>query len=424
MPRIYSIEYKKKGRLKVKNIKLLLIISIIVVTPLLFTLFSSKSYTNEKDYLSKNNKPINLEDTNDFSGLESLKDDLQDKKIIFTGEDHTLTKDDLFKIKMIKYLQKEIDLKYYLDEGGYANTYFFNKYLKTGDENILKQAFNQVEGTAMHNIDDYNFYKSLYEFNQTLPEDKRIEIVGIDIEHGGLSSYEFIMDIMKNNSLKTKPLDKLLTGLKKYHQREINPINLRTLNQNLIDDVKKNEKVYKDIFGKNLEDFKYLLNNIEAMCVSYSSEEKDWNNVRDKYIYDNFKYIDSKLDNAKYFGQWGGAHVYQDTIYESYYDLNYDFIASLLNKDDQYKGKILSIQYGYYSKSNMEINSKVDKNLFNDYINSGKYTLFKLNGKNSPFSNDFVYPLHFKPKPQENQVTTDLFEYLMLINDVEQSKPL
>jgi hypothetical protein len=407
-----------------KNIKLILIIAIILIIPLWFTLSTSKTYTNEKDYLSKNSKPINLEDINDFSGLELLKDDIQDKKIIFTGEDHTLNKDNLFKMKLIKYLQKEIDLKYYLDEGGYANTYFFNKYLETGDENILEQAFNQVKGTAMHNIDDYNFFKSLYEFNQTLPEDKRIEIVGIDIEHGGLSSYDFIMDIMKNKSLKTKPLDTLLNGLKSYHKREIDHINLRTLNQNLVDDVNKNEKVYKDIFKENLKDFKYLLNNIEAMCVSYSSEEKDWNNVRDKYIYDNFKYIDSKLDNAKYFGQWGGAHVYQDTIYEEYYDLDYDFIASLLNKDDQYKGKILSIQYGYSPNPIMEINSKVDKKLFGDYINSGKDTLFKLNGTDSPFSTDFVYPLHHKPKPQKNQVTTDLFEYLMLINDVKQSKPL
>lgn len=189
--------------------------AVILLSPLLFPLFKSNSYSNEKDYLNKNNKPINLKDINDFSGLEILKDDLKNKKIIFTGEDHTLDKDNLFKIKMIKYLQNEIDLKYYLDESGYANAYFFNKYLNSGDEKILKQAFNQVKGTALYNTDDYNFYKSLYEFNQTLPEDKRIEIVGIDIEHGGLSSYEYLMDIMKNKDLKTEPLDTLLTNLKK-----------------------------------------------------------------------------------------------------------------------------------------------------------------------------------------------------------------
>ncbi|MFR3558768.1 MAG: hypothetical protein ACLTUN_09515 [Paraclostridium sordellii] len=407
-----------------KNIKLILIVAVIILSPLLFPLFKSNSYSNEKDYLSKNNKPINLKNINDFSGLEILKDDLKNKKIIFTGEDHTLDKDNLFKIKMIKYLQKKIDLKYYLDESGYANAYFFNKYLNSGDEKILKQAFNQVKGTAMYNTDDYNFYKSLYEFNQTLSEDKRIEIIGIDIEHGGLSSCEYLIDIMKNKDLKTEPLDALLTNLKKYSKREIDAIQLRDINQNLIDDAKKNENEYKDIFGENIEDFKYLLNNLEAMCVSYSSEEKDWNNVRDKYIYDNFKYIDSKLKDAKYFGQWGGAHVYQDTFHEDYYDLDYEYIASLLNKDPDYTGKIISIQYGYSSKVYMDLYSKIDKNLFNDYINSGKDVLFKLNGKNSPFSKDFIYPLYYKPTHKNNQVTTDLFQYIMLINDVNKSNSL
>ena len=72
----------------------------------------------------------------------------------------------------------------------------------------------------------------------------------------------------------------------------------------------------------------------------------------------------------------------------------------------------------------MDLYSKIDKNLFNDYINSGKDVLFKLDGKNSPFAKDFIYPLHYKPAHENNQVTTDLFQYIMLINNVNKSNSL
>ena len=32
---------------------------------------------------------------------------------------------------------------------------------------MLKKIFYNVEGTAGHNTDDYNFFKDLYEFNKT-----------------------------------------------------------------------------------------------------------------------------------------------------------------------------------------------------------------------------------------------------------------
>ncbi|MGL5506266.1 MAG: hypothetical protein ACRDB0_00010 [Paraclostridium sp.] len=413
-------------------IKISIIVTIVLVLPIMFILTTSKIendelYKVEKEYLKENSLNITLKDTNDFSGLEILKDDLKDKKIIFTGEDHTLDKDNLVKVKMIKYLKKEININYILSEIGYSDAYFLNKYLESGDETILNQFFNHVKGTAMYNVDDYNTYKELYEFNQTLKEEDRIKVVGVDIEHGGSSSYDYINEIIINKDIKSDNIKNLLDTLERYDNRELKEEALKSVVEAIQNDVIKNEDLYLNIFGLNIENFKYILNNLKAMCISYSSEEKDWNNVRDKFIYENFKSIDSKLVDAKYFGQWGSFHIYKDTINEDYYNIDTEFIASHLNKDEDYKDKIISIQYGYYGTGANKTNyyTHINKKLFSDYIDtSSDAIIFKLNGNNSPFNKSDIYPFEDSILNNTKKVTTDYIDYTIMIKEAKKSKLL
>ncbi|QYE99785.1 hypothetical protein [Paraclostridium sordellii] len=118
-----------------------LVSSTLVVLMIITTGCISTKPLDVEAYLKKNNSAINLQDINEFEGLDLIKDDLKNKKIIFTGEYHAFQKDDLFRMKLIKYLQEEIGLNYYLAEMGYSNAYFFNKYLESGDEEILRKVF-------------------------------------------------------------------------------------------------------------------------------------------------------------------------------------------------------------------------------------------------------------------------------------------
>lgn len=58
---------------------------------------------SEDEYLSKNYKPINLNSSEDFSGLEILEKNLINKEIILTGENHGINLDNKLQIKLVKY---------------------------------------------------------------------------------------------------------------------------------------------------------------------------------------------------------------------------------------------------------------------------------------------------------------------------------
>lgn len=98
----------------------------------------------------------------------------------------------------------------------------------------------------------------------------------------------------------------------------------------------------------------------------------------------------------------------------------------MLNKDEKYKGKVLSIDYGYYNKgrdNDARNSSYINLDLFKDYVDTeDDAILFKLDAKNSPFneryinmfSNDYT---DFKEKPM-----TNYFQYMLLIKNSKESK--
>lgn len=404
---------------------LILIISTIV----LITFSLNKTYKDEQDYLSKNHSIINLEDSDNFSGLDILKKDLKGKKIVLTGENHYLDKNHLIDIKMLKYLQKQIGVNYYLGEEGYSISYFVNKYLETGDESYLNKVFKNFEGTRANNIGYYEKYRQIYEFNKTLPENERIKIIGVDIEPGANMSYDYIMEVMKDKSLITNDLEQLLYELQELTYRDKEELTrTRNIAQKVLRDAENNESVYKNIFKEGLYGFKHVVKNISNMCEAYLGGRNNWNNIRDTFIYENFKSLDSRLEDPIYFGQWGGSHIYQDIFYSEINSVDEEYVAYKINKDEKYKGKILSINYGYYNKGRDNDSHNglyADNNLFKDYLDTeDDMILFKLNSKNSPFKeqdiklylNDYQ---DFKGKP-----ITNFFEYVLLIKNSAQSKQM
>lgn len=267
-----------------KKSRIAIILITIFIIGIVF-LISNNTYKNEQDYLSKNNAVINLEEVDDFSGLEILNKDLNGKKIILTGEAHHLNKNKLIEMKLLKYLKKEVGVSHYLAEASYSSAHFLNKYLESGDENILKNYFEKFEGTIAYNEDFYNSYKDLYEYNQTLPENDRIKLVGIDIEPRANVSHEYIMDVVKDNSILTEPLKKLLYELKNLVYRDEEGYRKTIIACDEAEkDIAINEAKYKEIFKEDFEGFKHVLKNIRYMSDCYLKDRADWNNTRDKYI--------------------------------------------------------------------------------------------------------------------------------------------
>jgi len=405
-----------------KNIKIMGIVAILFIV--IGTIYINKPY-DEKEYLSKNHASINLE-YDDFTGLDILSKDLKGKKIILTGEKHGLDKNYKMKFKMLKHLQKEIGVNYLLSEMGYPDAYFLNKYLDSGDEKILMDYFSNYSAQKSANEDYYKLYKNIYEFNQTLPENKRIKIVGVDINT--FITDKYILDILKDKNIMTDKLDILLDELEDFNYYA--PVlykNLMNIVNDLLKDVESNKNTYIKMFGDDFEGFEYAIRSLGKLCQSFIVDAKDRYNLRDKFIYENFKELDAKLDNPVYFGQFGGAHIYQDIIFSNFISEDIKYFGAWLNNDEKYKGKVLSIQYGYYSTQLSLHNNDyaIEENLFEDFLDTEpNEIIFKLNNIKSPYAKTAIYPFDNASFDYKNTPTTNYYEYFILLKDAKYSKAL
>ena len=109
-----------------------------------------------------------------------------------TGENHGVKANVKLRMKFLEYFKQKTDFKYYLCELPFSVAYFLNMYLKTGNENLLKMVYRPLKGTDAWNKDDYEHWMEVYEFNESISEDRKITIVGVDIEHQPKNSLIFM----------------------------------------------------------------------------------------------------------------------------------------------------------------------------------------------------------------------------------------
>lgn len=192
--------------------------------------------------------------------------------------------------------------------------------------------------------------------------------------------------------------------------------------------IEKNKDIYKEYLGQDFQGFNLVNSNIIYAFDAHNA--KDFNIARDNFMYNNFVEIYNTLPKGKFYGQWGLNHIFQSE------QSGVKWIgASMNDTNSELNGKILSIAYAY---DNCKYMSKIKNNKYseeyfntrsnssylnmNDYTDKGNCTIFKLNGENSPYAKELVWPLATK-RPTE-KATTDYFQYYIVIKNSEATKPL
>ncbi|CCQ92807.1 hypothetical protein CULT_110045 [[Clostridium] ultunense Esp] len=370
-------------------------------------------------YLKNNYSRISNGENGDKLGLSIIEGDLRNKEIFLTGENHGVKANAELRMKFLKYIKEKTDFRYYLCEIPYSMAYFLNLYLEIGNEDILKEVYISLKGTDAWNKDDYEHWKEVYEFNKGLPKEKRITIVGIDIEHQPENAFKF-MDYCISSQYIFKEMEEIANYINLINKRNVNISSHELIRfcEKLVDELVSKEDLYKTLLGENFYGFKHVNRNLLNMLEVYSSN--NFNGVRDKKMYLNFLELDKRLPKGKYFGQIGLSHVFQ----KSFPHVTW-FGAALNSQKSKFKGKILSIAYAYHNcrylypttrKNYISSINTLDTTLkaFNYFVND-KYIILKLNGENSPFSQALLWPVVHK-FPGEG-VTTDYFQYLIIINN-------
>lgn len=372
------------------------------------------------DYLSSNHSIINVE--NDFlNDLSLLDEDAENHKIFLVGENHGVKANRYLRMKFLKYFKVKTNFKYYLCELPYSMTCFLNKYIETGDEIILKDIYEALKGTDAWNLDEYNHWKDLYEYNKSFSNKDKIIAIGIDIEHQPKNAFKFFEYTLKNKDI--SKLMKNYMDLIGDKDNDISDIELGNFHSNMKEDLNKNEKLYRELLKDDFFNLKLINDNLLSKIEVYTSN--NFNGVRDKKMQENFLDIYTNLPKDKFYGQMGLSHIFQKPFpYENWF-------GAILNREgSNFQGKIISIAYAYkgckylYPTTRKNYVSSIDT--LDDsieefkYFIDGKYTLFKLNKKESPFKKNMIWPLSHK-FPEEG-VTADYFQYLVVIKDSEEMK--
>ncbi|GAA0775816.1 hypothetical protein GCM10008908_28090 [Clostridium subterminale] len=335
-------------------------------------------------YLADNYKTADFTEEG-ISNTFKLIDDSSEYDIFFTGEYHGMLGNEKISIEMLKYLNQKEGVRYLICELQYSIVSKLNQYIQNGDEQMLKEAIEVVRNAApSYGGDDYyKFWQELYNYNKTLPSDKKIQAFGIDID--------FQVNYTLNEMLSLIPNKEPGEGIKKKINDFKNILSnnveddeaIVTILVNLNKDINNNADVYKAFFGDNFNKFK---NNLDSMMntIKFMKNQSEY---RDDLIYDNFIRIYNENPKGKYYGQFGTAHIFRENIKSNGEE------TITLAKFIEEKGnlKVLSMPI---SSSEIVIPKKdIEK------LKLEKFTLFKLNGKNSPYK-----------KGLENSLVDNLFE--------------
>ncbi len=360
-----------------------------------------------------------MDDIDDLSGMEIFDDEIQDKKIILTGEYHGVSENNIIQFKMIKYLKENHNLKYILVESSYSTVYLLNKYINTGENEFLEQNYINKNKNSISNFkNEFSLYVKLYEYNKTLADEDKLRLIGIDIEKNPNLSNETLKLILP----KTEPPKELKEDINNIYNNKISD-NLEKIYENYI----KYEELYKEYLKENFFDFDMIINSLINTKELLSFYKDRYVANRDKILYDNFIKIHKELNGNLYFGQFGEFHIDMLNI-----SGGEDTFATRLNKDKNFKDKILPICYFYYNSKSLAVDP-ITYNINLRTINSGemggkhliyydirdinsiineKVVVYKTKGKNSPFND-------IKINSSTDYKNTDLMSYIIMISNGE-----
>ncbi|EFW37851.1 TraB/GumN family protein [Treponema phagedenis] len=147
--------------------------------------FTAKEYFED---LEKNTFSLDFTNKKIIDKIFAL-DNLKKHKAILIGEIHGVAANYTLKSEFLEYFTKAGYCNTLLEEAPVSHNLFLNKYLETGDEKILKTLFTIMRGTAYCTQEHYDFFKKLYQYNQTAPKKQRIRILAVDVEHQPILAY-------------------------------------------------------------------------------------------------------------------------------------------------------------------------------------------------------------------------------------------
>ena len=220
-------------------------------------------------------------------------------QIFFIQENHAIKENCSVELALIEELKAKTNFTYYLAELDLAEAAELNEYLKTGNEVILTNHFDESKGVFEWMQEYYAFYQDLYRLNQKY--DKKIQLLGVDIAISKDFGLGYLKDLLKKNP-NAKPIIASIDSAR----------NSGTAGFNFVRRIKPSIELLLQA-DKTLDTFtiRYHLNNI--LNYEKASYSQNWDATRDSLIFENYQKLVSHygMQNEVMVGVWGRDHGFQ-----------------------------------------------------------------------------------------------------------------
>jgi hypothetical protein len=308
-------------------------------TVLIFSLFSLVAYgqNTELEYL-KNNRTDLLSDSN----LE-----IENTGIIGFGALHGSAKTEDAELILLKNLIANNQISYYLPETDFSTANYFQTYLETGDEELLKDLIIQYGKRVPQeaSVEMFTKWKRLRE----LFKGHDIKILGID----KLASYKYTVKEISNlfsTDVKWPLLDsiKQLTSKPNANYSAYYDSETKNLLRKFVADYEANTPEYFFFLRDTLK-FNHIIRNVKATFI---------NGSRETQMYQNFNFFHSEynLQNEKLFLRMGVYHLMKGKI-----NGRSPLFAQLIENKNYTSKQVTTIQV-YLTKSDVLWDVKLDDN--------------------------------------------------------------
>ena len=254
------------------------------------------------------------------------------------GESHAIAYNLDAQLYLVKYFNRTQNIRYIFIETGYCDAQLANLYLETGDTLYIDKILSGLAGTFSYNQDSYDFYKGVYEYNLTLPEDEQIKFAGVDIQHQADTGCYYLYTLLPDTKAPSEIAEAIETFEPLKNNNKYPAVKLDTLLKSFAD----NEQAFRGYLGESFDNFKKAAESIEQGLKCY--ESKQFNTLREDYLIDNFKARYEEDGVEKGMGIFGSFHT--ALTYEGK-DPEYT-LAQYLNREwETGKGKIAVLTTAY-----------------------------------------------------------------------------
>jgi Erythromycin esterase len=344
--------------------------------------------------------------------------DAQGKRIFLLGESHGVAINEDLDLALFRYLHRTAGVRVYFSEISYAQACLLNRYLETGDEELLDFLFGEFRNTSFRTREHREFIHKLRAWNASLDRRNRIRMVGVDVEHQPRIAMRFLSDLVAAASREV-PGDIAATVARLDGFRDSPSVTASGFAPELVSSIERHTAEYSDLLGDRLLDFEIVATNLQNGAEFYGNRDRrKAGAIREQAMYDTFRRLYPSFAGEVCYGRWGADHIIQRQFQ------GHEPFAAMLNRPESpVAGQIISIQ-PIYQHSHGTVSSG---ETYRDYDASapapflepfaplamGSVTMFRIREASSLLARELPgYPLG------------EGVQYVVLIRDAEAAHPL